>query len=102
MKEMEALAPGERREVVIEVAPLIFYGKVVEKGPGERPIEGARARQGRDGMKVTTSGPDGMFCLFAGSKGPEYVEVSAEGFGLVLARLTTNHDTPEKACLIDL
>jgi hypothetical protein len=95
---IQALAPGERREIVFEEDKGVrFYGRVVLRGRGE-PIAGASVKG--DGPETTTDA-DGRFDLQVPERG-NLATVSAEGFGETRVALLRGHEKPEDALVIEL
>lgn len=119
-RDLAALAKGERRVLVLEIAAgldLGFQGLVIAR-ESSAPIAGARvlvlrstgpqAREGDQGeerfekLAEATTDQDGRFDLATSSWKNPFVRVDAEGFGPVLFAPGTGHATRETARVVKL
>ena len=81
-EELEPLAPGERREVTLEVPvgrDLVFFGRVIDETT-EAPIPGARAVALRDELEVEADG-EGLIELRVPTWNPGAFELRTTGYG---------------------
>ena len=112
---VEPLAPGERREILLEhrtAVDLTFFGRVLDKESGtpiaraevtpRRPVELRDARQRALVVAEATSDEEGIFELRLPSWIRTDVRVRAEGWGPVLVHPSAGFELRARAMRIEL
>ncbi len=100
-RTLAPLAPGERREVVLELATqedARFFGRVIARET-RKPVPGA-ALHGEPRLHFTDE--DGRFDVSFASWSRKSIEIVAPGFGKARIGAQPGHDTPESALVIEL
>lgn len=105
--KVEALKPGERREVVVEVPTepdLRFFGRIVDAAT-RAPIADCNvtASSSREShLNAAVSDADGSFDVLAPSWQQPYLRLEAPGYGWRTVQLSVGHATREEALEIPL
>jgi len=100
-REIEPLAAGERRELVIQLATLEdahFYARVIARET-KQPIAAADVH---GGPREVTTDADGRFDVSNSSWSMQRLSILALGYAETVVMAQPGHETPEKAMLIEL
>jgi hypothetical protein len=100
-RDIAALAPGERREVVLELATqddAHFFGRVTAHD-SKQPIAAAEVR---GGPRELATDADGRFDLPYATWSPTRLTIVARGYGECVVVAQAGHETPGQALVLEL
>ena len=108
--EVPALAPHERREVVVTLATrldLVWFARILD-GTSQASLAGVRAGRvqespfGESLGEASVSASDGIVSLVFHSWRPSYARVEREGYATAFVKLDSGHEQPSTACVVSL